>query len=86
MWLQTCAMILAVFGALVASFYFSEKLSSRVISAYFEVRNWFSGADLEGSAGIRLSMWKFSFQFANESLLFGYGEEKNMLSAKFNRS
>jgi len=79
MWLQTCAMILAVFGALVASFYFSEKLSSRVISAYFEVRNWFSGADLEGSAGIRLSMWKFSFQFANESLLFGYGEEKNML-------
>ena len=79
MWLQTCAMILAVFGALVASFYFSEKLSSRVISAYFEVRNWFSGADLEGSAGIRLSIWKFSFQFANESLLFGYGEEKNML-------
>ena len=24
-------------------------------------------------------MWKFSFQFANESLLFGYGEEKNMM-------
>jgi hypothetical protein len=24
-------------------------------------------------------MWKFGFQFANESLLFGYGEEKNML-------
>jgi len=79
MWLQTCAMIFAVFGALLISFYFSEKLSSRIISAYFEVRNWFSGANLEGSAGIRLSMWKFSFQFANESLLFGYGEEKNML-------
>lgn len=79
MWLQTFLVILLVFGALAASFYFSEKLSSRVISAYFEVCNWFSGADLEGSAGIRLSMWKFSFQFANESLLFGYGEEKNML-------
>ena len=24
-------------------------------------------------------MWKFGIQFANESLLFGYGEEKNML-------
>lgn len=79
MWLQTCIMIFLVFGVLVGSFYFSEKLSSRVISAYFEVRNWFTGADLEGSAGIRLSMWKFSLQFAKESLLFGYGEEKNML-------
>lgn len=79
MWSQTCAMIIAIFGVLVASFFISEKLSTRIISAYFEVRNWFSGVDLEGSAGIRLSMWKFSFQFANESLLFGYGEEKNML-------
>jgi O-antigen ligase len=24
-------------------------------------------------------MWKFGFQFANESLFFGYGEEKNMM-------
>jgi O-antigen ligase len=30
-------------------------------------------------AGTRLSIWKFSFQFASESLLFGYGEEKNMM-------
>jgi O-antigen ligase len=61
------------------SFYFSDTLSSRITSGYFEVQNWFTGQDLEGSAGIRLSMWKFGFQFANESLLFGYGEEKNML-------
>jgi O-antigen ligase len=26
-------------------------------------------------------MWKFGIQFANESLLFGYGEEKNMLQS-----
>jgi len=60
-------------------FYFSEKLSTRIISGYFEILNWFTGANLETSAGTRLSMWKFSFQFANESLLFGYGEEKNMM-------
>ena len=79
MWFQSFAMILIVLGAVAVGFYFSERLSSRLISAYFEVCNWFSGSDLEGSAGIRLSMWKFSLQFASESLLFGYGEEKNML-------
>jgi O-antigen ligase len=79
MWLQTIAIVFAVFAAGLASFFFSDKLSTRIISAYFEITNWFSGADLEGSAGIRLSMWKFSFEFANQSLLFGYGEEKNML-------
>jgi O-antigen ligase len=79
MWLQTIAIVFAVFSAGLASFFFSEKLSTRIISAYFEITNWFSGANLEGSAGIRLSMWKFSFEFAKQSLLFGYGEEKNML-------
>jgi len=79
MWLQTIAIIFAIIATALASFFLSDKLSSRIISAYFEITNWFSGADLEGSAGIRLSMWKFSFEFANQSLLFGYGEEKNML-------
>ena len=79
MWLQTIAIIFAVFATALASFFFTEKISTRIISAYYEITNWFSGADLEGSAGIRLSMWKFSFEFANQSLLFGYGEEKNML-------
>ena len=79
MWLQTIAIVFAVFTVALASFFLTEKISSRIISAYFEITNWFSGSDLEGSAGIRLSMWKFSFEFANQSLLFGYGEEKNML-------
>ena len=79
MWFQTIAIVFAIIATALASFFLSEKLSSRIISAYFEITNWFSGTDLEGSAGIRLSMWKFSFEFANQSLLFGYGEEKNML-------
>jgi O-antigen ligase len=79
MWLQMIAIVFAVFAAALASFFLTEKISSRITSAYFEITNWFSGADLEGSAGIRLSMWKFSFEFANQSLLFGFGEEKNML-------
>ena len=76
---QSIGYVVAILGIMAFSFYFSDKLSTRIINGYFEVRNWFTGADLEGSAGIRLSMWKFGIQFANESLLFGYGEEKNML-------
>jgi O-antigen ligase len=79
MWLQTFAAFIAIGFVFLIGFYFSEKLSTRIISGYFEILNWFTGANLDTSAGTRLSMWKFSFQFANESLLFGYGEEKNMM-------
>jgi O-antigen ligase len=61
------------------AFYYLDALSGRVISAYYEIRNWFSGENLDSSPGARLSIWKFSIQFAGESLLFGYGEEKNMM-------
>jgi len=81
MLLQSMGSVLVILGIVTISFYFSDKLSTRIINGYFEVRNWFTGVNLEGSAGIRLSMWKFAIQFANESLLFGYGEEKNMLQS-----
>jgi O-antigen ligase len=61
------------------AFYFSDAVSSRVTSGYHEIRNWFTGENLESSAGTRLSIWKFSFQFAVENFLYGYGEEKNMM-------
>lgn len=86
MWIQTIFVCVSIFFVLGMGFYFSDKLSSRMISGYFEIYNWFSGANLEGSAGIRLSMWKFGLQFANESLLFGYGEEKNMMQVLQNSS
>jgi O-antigen ligase len=79
MWPQTIAVCISVFFVSLVGFYFSEKLSTRIISGYFEILHWFSGANLDTSAGTRLSMWKFGFQFANESLLFGYGEERNMM-------
>jgi O-antigen ligase len=79
MWLQTIAVCISIFFLSLVVFYFSEKLSTRIISGYFEILHWFSSVNLDTSAGTRLSMWKFSFQFANESLLFGYGEEKNMM-------
>lgn len=79
MWLQTIAVCIFIFFVFLIGFYFSEKLSTRIISGYFEILNWFTGANLDTSAGTRLSMWKFGFQFADESLLFGYGEEKNMM-------
>jgi O-antigen ligase len=79
MWAQTAWIFFVVLICAATLFYFSERLSLRVVSAYFEIRNWFTGENLDSSAGTRLSMWIFSFQFASESLLFGYGEEKNML-------
>lgn len=79
MWLQTIAICISICAVFLMGFYFSDALSGRIISGYYEIRNWFTGVELWTSAGTRLSIWKFSFQFANESLLFGYGEEKNMM-------
>jgi len=77
--LQTSLIIIAAIVLFCLAFYFSDAVSSRVISGYHEILNWFTGENLDSSAGTRLSIWKFSFQFASESLLFGYGEEKNMM-------
>jgi O-antigen ligase len=79
MWLQTGAFITSILAIFLIAFIISDKLSERIIEGYFEIYHWFSGVNLDTSAGTRLSVWKFSFQFANESLLFGYGEEKNMM-------
>lgn len=77
--LQTSTIVVASILLFCLAFYFFDAVSSRVISGYHEIRNWFAGENLDSSAGTRLSIWKFSFQFASESLLFGYGEEKNMM-------
>jgi len=77
--LQTSVIVVASIILFFLAFYFSDAVSSRVISGYHEIRNWFTGENLDSSAGTRLSIWKFSIQFASESLLFGYGEEKKMM-------
>lgn len=77
--LQTILIIIASIILLCLAFYFLDAVSSRVINAYDEIRNWFAGEKLDSGVGTRLSIWTFSFQFASESLLFGYGEEKNMM-------
>ena len=76
---QTSAILIASIILFCLAFYFSDAVSSRVIGGYHEIRNWLMSSELDTAAGIRLSIWKFSFQFAGESLLFGYGEEKNMM-------
>lgn len=77
--LQTIMTFMGIITIMVICLYLSDTLSARIISGYVDVQNWFSGKDLEGAAGIRLSMWKFGLQFSSESFLFGYGEEKNIL-------
>jgi O-antigen ligase len=77
--LQTSVIVITSIILFCLVFYYFDALSGRVISGYHEIRNWFSGENLDSSPGARLSIWKFSFQFISESLLFGYGEEKNMM-------
>jgi O-antigen ligase len=77
--LQAAAICISIITFCLIGFYTSDKLSARVLVGYSDVRNWLTGSDLNGSIGTRLSMWKLSFQLAGESLLFGYGEEKNMM-------
>jgi O-antigen ligase len=72
--------------AIISYLHFSSSLGSRLVSGYMEMRDWFTGENLQSSPGNRLSMWKFSFEFAKQSLLFGYGEEKNMLLTLQNSS
>lgn len=79
LWLQTIAICSTILVVFLMGFFFSDALSGRIIGGYYEIKNWFTGVELWTSAGTRLSIWKFSFLFANESLLFGYGEEKNMM-------
>jgi O-antigen ligase len=78
-WTQTVLKIFILFFAAIAVFLISDKLSSRLIGGYHEIVGWFSGVNLDTAAGTRLSIWKFSFEFAQKSLLFGYGEEKNLM-------
>ncbi len=79
MWAHTGLFALLIALIFVAIYFLSNTFSTRILSAYNEISNWFLGKDLASSAGTRLGIWTFSFQFAAESWLFGYGEEKNMM-------
>jgi hypothetical protein len=58
------------------TFCFSGAVSSKVVSGTHGIRNWLMSTELNTSFGIRLSVSNLPFQFAGESLLLGYGEEK----------
>jgi len=79
MWVHTGLFALLIALIFVYIYLLSNTFSERILSAYGEISNWFLGKDLESSVGTRLGIWTFSFQFAAESWLFGYGEEKNMM-------
>jgi O-antigen ligase len=78
LWLRTILFISLLGSIGICALYFSDSTRERLITGYYGVYQWFSGENLMTSAGIRLSMWKLGLQFSNQSLLFGYGEEKNL--------
>jgi len=86
MWAHTGIFTLLIVLIFVVIYLLSNTFSDRILSAYNEITNWFLGKDLASSAGTRLAIWTFSFQFAAESWLFGYGEEKNMMQILQNSS
>ena len=74
--LQTSAIVITSIILFCLAFYFSGAVSSKVISGYHGIRNWLMSTELNTSFGICLSISNLLFQFAGESLLLGYGEEK----------
>jgi O-antigen ligase len=63
----------------IAFFFSSSTLSTyinnRFIGAYQEISNWINHSDTNTSTGIRLSMWKISWQLFLHNPLFGYGNK-----------
>lgn len=73
-YLELIAIIALIIILSITAFYLIEPLSTRISHGYLEIKNWITGADLNGSAGIRLSMWKIALQLAGDHFWFGYGE------------
>jgi O-antigen ligase len=73
-YLELIAIISLIIILSIAAFYLIEPLSTRISHGYLEIKNWVTGDDLNGSAGIRLSMWKIALQLAGDHFWFGYGE------------
>jgi len=73
-YIENIGIIFFVTTLFITAFFFLEPLSSRVSHGYLEIRNWVTGIDLNGSAGIRLSMWRLSLQMIGDHFWFGYGE------------
>ena len=85
LWIKTAATCIAIFLIFLTALQFSDTLRTRIISGYFEIQGWFSGANLDTSAGIRLSMWKISIQLAGDYFWFGSGEVgmSNLLAGSY---
>ena len=81
-------LVVALIALLIFSiFYFlSNPFYDRIMSAYDEIHNRFSGGDLVSSIGIRLTVWHISFQLAVNNPLFGYGEQNIINSILQNSS
>lgn len=62
----------------IVSAIFTYKLfpnvSDRFLSGFYELFNWINHSKLDSSAGIRLSMWKISWQLFLHSPIYGYGD------------
>jgi O-antigen ligase len=68
-------LLAVILFAILTLFNFLPNFSNRLVSGYHEIMNWLSGKDLNGSAGIRLSMWKVAILLSQDSLIAGFGEK-----------
>ncbi len=66
--------LLILFSAPVISYLFPH-VGDRISSTLVDINNWFDHRNLDTSSGLRLSMWKISWQLFLHHPFWGYGDK-----------
>ena len=66
--------VFLLFVLFIGGIYFIPSLRERVVVGIMEISNWVKGVSIDSSPGIRLSMWKMSWQLFIHNPVFGYGD------------
>lgn len=67
-------LIIIIFYFLSSSGFFTYP-GDRLSSGFYEISNWINNSDVDSPTGLRLSIWKISWQLFLHNPLFGYGNQ-----------
>ncbi len=59
----------------IGSAVFFPQTIERLISGFNEITHWLDNSEVDSSTGVRLSIWKISWQLFLQQPLFGYGNQ-----------
>ncbi len=60
--------------AFIGAFFTFPPFNQRILSIFHEIISWLDHSNLDTSAGLRLSIWKISWQLFIHNPVFGYGD------------